>query len=217
MIIPYQSELFKNIKRHKVDKMMLELEAILKVYNKNEIIFKGDEYIDSLGIILSGKVLIAKETSNGNKTLIAYLDENNMIGEVMAISKNKITNLVVSVHDKTEIMFIPISNIYKFEDLKNNLIELLAKKAFYLNKRVYYLQLKSIRGKLSRYLLDLLESNECSTFSIPFNRQKMSEYLNVSRPSLSRELGYFKKIGIIDYYKETIKVIKIHELEKFQE
>ncbi len=217
VIYPYQSDLFKSIKKNKVDSMMLELDYTIKKYSKNEIIFKGDEYIDSLGIIIKGKVLIAKETSGGNKTMIALLDENSMIGEVMAISNNRISNLVISSSDHTEIMFIPIKTILMFDELKDNLIFLLANKAFYLNKRVYYLQLKSIKGKLSRFLLDNAESKDSLTFSIPFNRQKMAEYLNVSRPSLSRELAKFKDEGIIDYYKESIKIIKKSELEKFQE
>ena len=217
MTFPYHSELFKNIKKQKVDLMIPELDFTIKGYIKNEIIFKGDEYIDSLGIILKGKVLIAKETSGGNKTMIALLDENSMIGEVMAISNNKISNLVISSSDDTEIMFIPIRNIFKFNELKDNLIVLLAKKAFYMNKRVYYLQLKSIRGKLSRFLLDVSEGKDSMTFSIPFNRQKMAEYLNVSRPSLSREMARFKEEGLIDYYKESIKIVDKAGLEKYQE
>ncbi len=214
---PYQSDLFKNIKKQKVDAMMLDLDFTIKKYMKNEVIFKGDEYIDSLGIILKGNVLIAKETSGGNKTMIALLEENSMIGEVMAISNNRISNLVISSSDNTEIIFIPIKNVYKFNELKDNLIVLLAKKAFYMNKRVYYLQLKSIRGKLSRFLLDLSEGKDSLTFSIPFNRQKMAEYLNVSRPSLSREMARFKEEGLIDYYKESIKIIDKIGLEKYQE
>lgn len=217
MTFPYQSDLFKNIKNQKVDTMIPDLDVTIKKYTKNEIIFKGDEYIDSLGIILKGKVLIAKETSGGNKTMIALLDENSMIGEVMAISNNKISNLVISSSDHTEIMFIPVRNIYKFNELKDNLIVLLAKKAFYMNKRVYYLQLKSIRGKLSRFLLDISDGKDSMTFSIPFNRQKMAEYLNVSRPSLSREMARFKDEGLIDYYKESIKIIDKIGLEKYQE
>lgn len=217
MTFPYQSDLFKNIKKNRVDVMINDLDITIKKYKKNEIIFKGDEYIDSLGIIIKGKVLIAKETSGGNKTMIALLEENSMIGEVMAISKNKISNLVISSSDDTEIMFIPIRNILKFNELKDNLIVLLAKKAFYMNKRVYYLQLKSIRGKLSRFLLDISEGNDSMTFSIPFNRQKMAEYLNVSRPSLSREMARFKDEGLIDYYKESIKIINKIGLEKYQE
>lgn len=217
MTFPYQSDLFKNIKKNKVDTMINDLGFNIKMYKKNEIIFKGDEYIDSLGIILKGKVLIAKETSGGNKTMIALLEENSMIGEVMAISNNKISNLVISSSDDTEIMFIPVRNIYKFNELKDNLIVLLAKKAFYMNKRVYYLQLKSIRGKLSRFLLDISDGKDSMTFSIPFNRQKMAEYLNVSRPSLSREMARFKDEGLIDYYKESIKIIDKIGLEKYQE
>lgn len=217
MTFPYQSDLFKNIKKNRVDAMIIDLDFTIKQYKKNEIIFKGDEYIDSLGIIIKGKVLIAKETSGGNKTMIALLEENGMIGEVMAISKNKISNLVISSSDNTEIMFIPIRNIFKFNELKDNLIVLLAKKAFYMNKRVYYLQLKSIRGKLSRFLLDISEGKDSMTFSIPFNRQKMAEYLNVSRPSLSREMARFKDEGLIDYYKESIKIINKSGLEKYQE
>lgn len=217
MTFPYQSDLFKNIKKIRVDAMIIDLDFTIKQYKKNEIIFKGDEYIDSLGIIIKGKVLIAKETSGGNKTMIALLEENGMIGEVMAISKNKISNLVISSSDNTEIMFIPIRNIFKFNELKDNLIVLLAKKAFYMNKRVYYLQLKSIRGKLSRFLLDISEGKDSMTFSIPFNRQKMAEYLNVSRPSLSREMARFKAEGLIDYYKESIKIINKSGLEKYQE
>lgn len=197
--------------------MINDLDLNVKKYMKNEVIFKGDEYIDSLGIILKGRVLIAKETSGGNKTMIALLEENSMIGEVMAISNNKISNLVISSSDDTEIMFIPIRNIFKFNELKDNLIVLLAKKAFYMNKRVYYLQLKSIRGKLSRFLLDVSEGKDSMTFSIPFNRQKMAEYLNVSRPSLSREMARFKDEGLIDYYKESIKIINKSGLEKYQE
>lgn len=217
MTFPYQSDLFKNIKKNRVDAMINDLDFTIKKYKKNEIIFKGDEYIDSLGIIIEGKVLIAKETSGGNKTMIALLEENAMIGEVMAISKNKISNLVISSSDDTEIMFIPVRNIFKFDELKENMIVLLAKKAFYMNKRVYYLQLKSIRGKLSRFLLDISEGKDSMTFTIPFNRQKMSEYLNVSRPSLSREMARFKDEGLIDYYKESIKIINKSGLEKYQE
>ena len=217
MTFPYYSDLFKNIKKQKVDLMIPELDYTIKKYMKNEVIFKGDEYIDSLGIIIRGKVLIAKETSGGNKTMIALLEQNDMIGEVMAISNNKISNLVISSTDDTEIMFIPIKNLYKFDQIKDNLIVLLAQKAFYMNKRVYYLQLKSIRGKLSRFLLDVSEGKDSMTFSIPFNRQKMAEYLNVSRPSLSREMARFKEEGLIDYYKESIKIVNKSGLEKYQE
>ena len=37
------------------------------------------------------------------------------------------------------------------------------------------------------------------------NRNEMAEYLNVSRPSMSREMGVMKEEGIIDYWKMKSK------------
>ena len=215
--IPYKSQLFMNLEKAEVDRIFKELQWSSKSYRKNEVIFRGDEYIEDLGIILEGKVIICKETGAGNKTMIALLDKGNFIGEVMAVSRNRITNTVIAGENGTEILFIPIPEILNYKSLTDNLILILAKKAFYLNRRVYYLQLKSIRAKISLFLLEEAEKNNSMTFSLSFNRQKMAEFLNVSRPSLSRELSRLKAEGVIDFYKESVKIIEKEVLESYQE
>ena len=82
---------------------------------------------------------------------------------------------------------------------------------------MYYLQLKTIRGKISKFLLEESDKINSTTFSLNFNRQKMAEFLNVSRPSLSRELSRLKAEGIIDFYKETMKILDKKALEDYQE
>ena len=206
-----------NLEKTQIDTLFKGFTTYLKTYKKDEIIFKGDEYINELGIILKGKVIIGKETSAGNKTIIAILGQDDFIGEVMAISHNRITNTVISGEDKTEIVFIPIGDIVSHDALTKNLLVILAKKAYFLNRRVYYLQLKTIRGKISKFLLEESDKINSTTFSLNFNRQKMAEFLNVSRPSLSRELSRLKAEGIIDFYKETMKILDKKALEDYQE
>lgn len=217
MHIPYKSQLFMGIEKAEIDMIFRDLHWTSREYKKNEIIFRGDEYIQDLGIILEGKVIICKETGSGSKTMIALLDKDNFIGEVMAVSRNKITNTVISGENGTEILFIPVPEILRFKPLTDNLLVILARKAFYLNRRVYYLQLKSIRAKISLFLLEEAEKNGSLTFSLSFNRQKMAEFLNVSRPSLSREMSRLKAEGVIDFYKESVKILDRHLLESFQE
>ena len=45
-------------------------------------------------------------------------------------------------------------------------------------------------------------------------KQKLAETLGIPRPSLSRELINMKDIGIIDYYKDTIKILDLDSLFK---
>ncbi len=41
----------------------------------------------------------------------------------------------------------------------------------------------------------------------------MAELLNIPRPSLSRELVNMKEEGIIDFYKNKIKILDLKKLE----
>ena len=44
-------------------------------------------------------------------------------------------------------------------------------------------------------------------------KQKLSEYLGVPRPSLSRELINMKDLGLIDYTRDIIKILDKEALE----
>lgn len=217
MEIPFGSSLFTGMDREEIEERLGSMEGRWVRYRKNEVVFSGDEPIDEMGIILKGRVLIGKETVSGNKTVIALLEPGSFLGEVMAITGNPITNTVISYSDETEILFLPVRSLMEDPKLAANLIQILAQKALYLNRRVYYLQLKTIRGKIAKFILEESRNSNNSTFRTAYNRQVMSEYLNVSRPSLSRELSRLKEEGVIDYYKETIKILNQKALEAMQE
>ena len=44
-------------------------------------------------------------------------------------------------------------------------------------------------------------------FNIPFDRQQLADYLNLERTALSKELSKMKADGLIDYYKNSFKII----------
>lgn len=217
MILPTKTSLFANMDHADAQHLLNRLPSRIETYQKDAVIFRGEEIIHELGIVLKGQVLIGKETRSGNLTLIALLDPGSLLGEVMALTNNPISNMVTANTEGTQILFLPVDAIMKEPKLHRNLTLLVARKALYLNKRVYYLQLKSIQGKISKFILEESDKEGTDTFTTSFNRQTMAEYLNVSRPSLSRELGVLKKNGIIDYYKGSIKVLNRKALEDLQE
>jgi CRP-like cAMP-binding protein len=66
--------------------------------------------------------------------------------------------------------------------------------------------LKSIVGKVSRFLLEEKDKNDSLTFRLPMNREKLADFLNVSRPSMSRELCRLRDQGIIDFHKDHFRI-----------
>ena len=87
-----------------------------------------------------------------------------------------------------------------------NMIRVVAKKACDLNKKVEYLSLRSINGKLSKYLIEQKERSGSLSFKLPLNREMLADYLNISRPSMSRELCRMRDNGIIEFKRESITI-----------
>jgi CRP-like cAMP-binding protein len=99
----------------------------------------------------------------------------------------------------------------------SNMIRVIAQKACDLNRKVEYLLLKTINGKLSKYLLEQKEMKGSMTFELPLNREKLADFLSISRPSMSRELGRLRDEGIIEFHKNTFRIVDEERLKSFLE
>jgi CRP-like cAMP-binding protein len=148
-----------------------------------------------------------------------------MFGEIVAFAGIKLWPSTVYAERDASILYIQPQKVLGICDkacaphkiLISNILNLISNKAFLLNKKVEYLTIKSIKGKLSKYLMEQYKKAGNLTFSIELNREELADFLNVSRPSMSRELCKIRDEGIIEFYRETIKIIDIAKLQKILE
>ena len=66
---------------------------------------------------------------------------------------------------------------------------------------------ESFRGRVMNYLNSVSIQKHANEFNIPFDRQQLADYLNLERTALSKELGKMKRDGLIDFYKNSFKII----------
>ena len=119
--------------------------------------------------------------------------------------------------DNTVIMFISYSELFKDHVLCSkpgvavfkNLASLMSAQYFRLEKKLRYMSIPSLRDRIIEFLIDCASANAASdyTFSVPFDREGMAQYLNVNRSALSRELSKMKKEHIIDYNKNSFRFL----------
>ena len=86
------------------------------------------------------------------------------------------------------------------------MLQIVSNRALLLNKKVEYHSLKTLRSKIATYLLDEYKKNGQSTFQLMLNRNDLADFINVSRPSLSRELSKMRDEGFIDFFSTAIKI-----------
>jgi CRP-like cAMP-binding protein len=94
------------------------------------------------------------------------------------------------------------------------MLTILSDKIVMLNKKMSILNAESLKGRIAVYLLSLQQSSKRMVFDLPMNRQELAEFLNVKRPSLSRELSNMQRDGIIDVYRSSVKILDMERLRE---
>jgi CRP-like cAMP-binding protein len=94
-------------------------------------------------------------------------------------------------------------------------MKVISDKSLMLNKKVEYLSIKSIRGKICTYLLEQSEITKGNNIILPLKRNELADFLNVSRPSMSREMCQMRDEGIIDFHLSTFRIKDIDALKSF--
>ena len=89
-----------------------------------------------------------------------------------------------------------------------NLVRTISDKYFLLSLRVDLLLLKSLRAKVCAYLLSEAEAHHSLTFTVPYSRIQLADYLNCDRSALSRELSLMQRDGLLETYKSSFKLLE---------
>lgn len=216
-----QTELFKNIERDELIHMLTCLQSRIVTYRQKELVTLEKRSFSDIGIILDGEVAVIKENFAGDRIFMSKLSAGDIFGEITVFSNGEPLATIEPVVD-TKILFLPSSRIVGIcpnvctghTMLIRNMLEIISRKAVDLNRKVEILSLKSIRAKIGTYLLEQYQQCGKRTFTIPLKRHELAEFLNVPRPSLSRELKNMKEEGMIDFYRNSFRIIDIEALKK---
>lgn len=216
-------KIFKNIDLSTLTEMMSCLNPSLMSYEKNETIVSAGDPFTGIGLVVEGEVLVTQELFTGERSVMTTLTKNAIFGEVPAFVKPYVWPATVVSRTNSRILFISPEKAIKtcrhacsgHKQLIENILEIIAYKALNLNRKIAYLSIRTLRGKLSAYLLSISKMKGGDYFEIEMNRQELADFFNVARPSLSRELSKMKEEGLIDFDKNLFKILKKSELEKY--
>lgn len=217
-----KSPLFYGIKEDEIICMLKCFTPKIKSYCKNEFVVNSGEEIYSFGMILDGEATILKENAEGSRVIMSVVRKGDMFGEMMVFSSRKVWPVSVMVQSSCKVLFLTNSDLISrcgkmcpwHNALLQNFIRVISDKALMLNKKVEYLSIKSIRGKIAAYLLEQYKNSKSSTIVLPLKRNELADFLNVSRPSMSREMGEMRDEGIIDFHLSTFRIKDIEALKK---
>jgi len=218
-----KTPLFKGLKEDEIRIFFGCLNPRYCRYDKNKVVVCEGDMIDSIGIVVKGMLAVSKDTACGSRMIVSLLREGELFGEMAAFSSYPHWPATVTAHEDSEVVFVPSHNIAGYctkgcdihRKVVVNMLAILSNKALMLNKKLEYISIKNLRTRICRYIYEEYKKTGKTTLMISMNRNQLADYLNVTRPALSRELSFMKEDGIIDFYKSAIKIEDIDKLKQF--
>jgi CRP-like cAMP-binding protein len=130
--------------------------------------------------------------------------------------------VTVVTREGCEVLLIPYDRLLDLREGSSpaqvravqNLVRTVSDKYFMLSRRVDLLVLKTLRAKVCAYLLSEAERAGSLTFTIPYSRMQLADYLNCDRSALSRELSQMQRERLLDTYRSSFKLLQPEALRR---
>jgi CRP/FNR family transcriptional regulator, dissimilatory nitrate respiration regulator len=217
-----KSPLFSGIKKEDLGSLLHCLAPKINNYSKNETIVNEGESVERFGIVLDGEAVITKENADGTRVIISIVKKCDLFGEMLVFSSHKAWPVTVMVPSSCKVLFLTNSDMVArcgnncswHISLLQNFMNVISDKSLMMNKKVDYLSMKSIRGKIAKYLLEQYQMDGNLNLILPLKRNELADFLNVSRPSMSREMCLMRDEGILEFYLSSFKIKDLNALKR---
>ncbi|MCI6637683.1 MAG: Crp/Fnr family transcriptional regulator [Bilifractor sp.] len=191
-------------------------------YQKGDLIFDESDKPSEIMLLIRGNLLIAQNTLSGKRMILSRIvDPGDTFGEVYVFKQLPAYDMYAETIERTSILFVDASLLSGesrdpylkiAEIMMRNQLMMFASKAYMMNRRLRILGSPSIREKIARLLIER-QGKTNRVHVMP--REEMADYLNVTRPSLSREISAMVKEGIIRNEGQTLVILDQKKLEEY--
>ena len=212
-----KSSLFAHMTAAELRKILEETPHHIQCYDKGETILHLMEPAEKIGIILEGRVEAQKPFPNGSQVNVSVRVPGDMIGPAAVFSRNqKYPCDIVSLEPVTVMMFRRddlLGLLQKDVKILENFTRELASAAYMLQQRLELFSYNGIAQKAAFWLLTRARQTGKDQVPVPGSVSKWALLLNVSRPSLHRELKRMEADGMISYSPPVIKILDSKALQ----
>ncbi len=208
--------LFSGIRGEEFPELLSCLSAHERTFRKDETIWRAGDAVREIGLVESGSVNSVVNLYGGGSSLFAHTPAGDIFAESFAALPGRELLCDVIAAEESRVLFLDIEKLYSFcaqscsyhRQLLQNLLMISAAKNMALSLRMLHTAPKTIRERLLSYFSEQAAVRGDDTFTIPFSRQQLADYLGVDRSALSNELGKMRRNGLIEFRKNTFTLLR---------
>lgn len=164
-----------------------------------------------LGLVLHGQAILYTLDLYGNRNIIDLLQENDVFGELFALSSPD-NRYYVEARSDCQVLFLDYDNLnhrcdgncIHHEKILSSLFYITSHKSQETMMHYNIISQRNIRNKLLTLFAHLGLDNAHPTTLLPFSWTEAADYICTERSAMMRELGKMRTEGIISWNGRSI-------------
>lgn len=208
--------LFRGISPTEIEALLGCMQAVIKRYSKGEYVFRQGDKMEQLTILLEGRLHVQSDDYWGNRTILNVIHPGEMFGEAYVMQSDTMflndavamESCTVAFFDLRKMTSVCSAACSFHHMLIHNLFLAISAKNRSLVQKLEHISKRSTREKLLSYLSEQSKLHNSSSFTIPFNRQQLADFLSVDRSAMSNELCKLRDEGMLEFNKNSFKLLQ---------
>jgi len=199
----------------------LERRAVMRTFKRGNIIYFPDDPGRSILVLLRGRVKIKSLTVQGKETILAFIDEGEIFGELALVDSEPRHEYAEAV-ESAQVLVIPSEDVQwlleRRPDVALSVTKLLGLRRRRIENRLRNILFCSVRERIIHLLLELVESHgrqvrEGWEIGLPLSHQDLANLIGATRETVSLGLGQLQVERSIRVSRRRITVVNRGRLE----
>ena len=195
-----------------------ELEIIVKASDKRsllrgDVLFRENDKPNSLFLVESGRIAIVNKSFIGKESVVALMENGDLFGE-MGLFDNRGRSAEARALEEScviEVPYEPINKLYEKDPSQlwevvtmlvgrlRNMDEVLADSVFL-----------DVTGRTAKRLLEISDNED--EFSLPVTQEELAGMVGASRERVNKAIASFIKLGWIEQFDRTYRILDREQL-----
>ena len=207
-----RTAVFKGIAVQDIDKAIACLRGFYRSFECGQEIYRSGDIVSHAGIVIEGIVHAEQIGVDGKTVLLKEIRRGTLFGAALCCLRQANPFLRIVSAEKSKVLSIEIPSAdgsarcgcpYRMIVLENLLHEM-ALDVQHLNMKIQLLAQPTLRDKLLFYLHLTQNALHSDSFTLPFTREKLAQFISADRSAVSRELSRMNTEGIIKIEGKTV-------------
>ena len=205
------SELFATLGAEALARVAVKA-ATVRLERNDTVFSEGDE-ADELFVVLTGRIAIAKRSTDGRESLVALMEPGDIFGE-MPLFDDEPRSATARALERSELVRVPFQAVRSELEAQPavlwDVVALFAGRLRATDDALADAMLLDVTGRTAKRLLEL--AGPADEFVLPITQEELAGLVGASRERVNKAIAAFVRLGWIGQTDRRYKILNRQRL-----